>query len=491
MKKAYLFALVSLLSLNAARAQQPNFCGTPAVKSDWLIRYQQNPHAFPRSFDTLYVPMTIHLLGTNSGAGYFPLTRVLDAVCSLNEDFAPTGIRFYIEGEINYIDNSAYYEHETFGPGFDMMHEHNVENTINCYFVANPAGACGYSIYGLGVALGHNCMAADDNTWAHEMGHAFSLPHTFFGWEGISHSFSQPAPEEVDGVEVERVSGVNCAQSADGFCDTPPDYLHNRWNCNDEGFSTTRQFDPDSVEFRSDATFFMSYSLDACSSRFSDEQTAAMRANIIDERPNFLFDQTPAYPVPDSIGLTSPANGETIMTTTDALLSWEPTPNATHYFVQVSPLPSFGSLVFGGVVEGESLQLTDLQPGRKYFWRMRPFNKVFACTSFAATKNFTTGTVTASEELETTVADVRVFPQPASSSQNIRVAFQASEEKRLNVRVVNMLGVTVWEKELAAQSGINNFEIDAIARAGFYALMIQQKDAGNQGQIVRPLIVME
>ena len=223
MKKTYFFALLSLLSFSTLRAQEITPCATPAEKSEWLIRYQRNKPSFPRTFDTIYVPMTIHLLGDDSGAGYFPLRKVLDDVCALNEDFAPSGIRFYIEGDIRYINNSDYYVHEEFGPGFDMMEEHNVENTINCYFVENPAGACGYSIYGLGVALGHNCMAATDNTWTHEMGHAFSLPHTFYGWEGINHSFAQPAPEEVDGVQVEFVSGANCEDAADGFCDTPAD----------------------------------------------------------------------------------------------------------------------------------------------------------------------------------------------------------------------------------------------------------------------------
>jgi len=491
MKKTFFLALFSLLSFSSLHAQQPHFCATPAEKSEWLLRYQQNKQAFPRTFDTIYVPMTIHLLGDDSGAGYFPLRKVLDAVCELNEDFETSGIRFYIEGDIRYVNNTDYYDHENFGPGFDMMEEHNVDNTINCYFVTNPAGACGYSIYGLGVALGHNCMAPGDNTWAHEMGHAFSLPHTFYGWEGINHSFAQPAPEEVDGVLVERVSGADCEIAGDGFCDTPADYLHDRWNCNDEGLSNAKQLDPDSVQFRSDATFFMSYSLDVCSARFSDEQISAMRANLVDERPNFLFDQTPVYPVPDSIGLVSPANGETILAATEALLTWEPTPNATHYFVQVSPLPSFGSLVFSGVVQSLELELTGLEAERKYYWRIRPYNKVFACTDFGAVTTFTTGTITATGEAETLLSQALVFPNPANTGRKINVAFQADENIFLNVRVVNMFGVTVWELPFQSKIGINRLEIDPLFRAGIYALVIEGSDSGKNDRMVRPLILTD
>ena len=33
----------------------------------------------------------------------------MDAFCTLNRDFEPTGMQFYILGEINYINNSAWY----------------------------------------------------------------------------------------------------------------------------------------------------------------------------------------------------------------------------------------------------------------------------------------------------------------------------------------------------------------------------------------------
>lgn len=494
MKKIIYSIFVLLLTFSALTAQQQwqQPCGTSAEKSDWLIRYQQHRHSFPRTLDTLYVPMTIHLLGDDSGAGYFPLRKVLDAVCTLNEDFAPSAIRFYIEGEINYVNRTEYYDHESFGPGYAMMQELNVANTINCYFVTNPAGNCGYSIYNLGVALGHNCVSADDHTWAHELGHAFSLPHTFSGWEGYDHAYNQPAPEDIDGHLVERTNGANCEEAGDGFCDTPADYLNFRWGCTGEGLSNTQQRDPDSIQFRSEGSFFMSYSADDCTSRFSDEQIAAMRANIVDERANFLYDQTPVYPVENFIGETSPANGETLLTATEAFLTWVPTPNATHYFIQVSPSPSFGSLVFGGVVVGTELLLNDLDPDRRYYWRMRPFNKVFACTDFAPTTNFRTALTTATTELETLVSQIKIQPNPAPLGTEINLTFSAYREDLLQISLVDLVGSTVWEIAYRAKAGINRLEINEPETIGIHVLTIQSISGNVASKLVaRQLIVLD
>ncbi len=81
-------------------------------------------------------------------------------------------------------------------------------------------------------------------------------------------------------IEVEKMDFSNCYDSGDRFCDTRPDYLNYRWACAPDSLSVTVQKDPNGVEFRSDATLYMSYSLDVCSNRFTDEQIEAMRTNF-------------------------------------------------------------------------------------------------------------------------------------------------------------------------------------------------------------------
>ena len=88
----------------------------------------------------------------------------------------------------NYIGKTSWNNHPDYSDGEDMMHQNNFSNRINCYLVANPAGNCGYYTYsGDAIALSKNCISPSQHTWAHELGHYFSLPHTFFGWEGLTY----------------------------------------------------------------------------------------------------------------------------------------------------------------------------------------------------------------------------------------------------------------------------------------------------------------
>ena len=255
MKQLILVILV-LFTLNTNTYAQQRGCATPPGKSPWLIEYQKSPASYPRSSEVLYVPLTIHLVGTSQGNGHFSIEKLMDAFCTLQHDFEASEVQFFIEGDIRYINNDNYFNH-SFGQGAQMMENNNINNTINCYFVNDPAGACGYYSPGQdGVALAHSCVAPNDHTWAHEIGHFLTLPHTFSGWEGVDYDFAESTPNFVNGWPVERVNGSNCATAGDGFCDTPADYLSNRWACNPQNFSNQLQRDPTDVEFRSGRFLF-------------------------------------------------------------------------------------------------------------------------------------------------------------------------------------------------------------------------------------------
>ena len=89
MKKTILYAFIVLIfSADGMLAQQLNPCGTLSGRSKWLKQYQANPDRFTKGADsTLYVPMTIHILGTNGGGGYFRIPNLLDAFCRLNTGY--------------------------------------------------------------------------------------------------------------------------------------------------------------------------------------------------------------------------------------------------------------------------------------------------------------------------------------------------------------------------------------------------------------------
>ncbi|MCD8566524.1 MAG: hypothetical protein LRY36_01130 [Alphaproteobacteria bacterium] len=109
--------------------------------------------------------------------------------------------------------------------------------------------------------LQKGCMQANNMTFRHEMGHYLNLPHTFYGWEGENPpSIGQNAPSSIGGVPVERADGSNCANSGDGFCDTPADYLSDRWSCQFD----RHYYDPVGQQITVDEKNYMSYSFDGC-----------------------------------------------------------------------------------------------------------------------------------------------------------------------------------------------------------------------------------
>lgn len=463
-------------------------CGTIEGRSAWLKQYQLQPERYEKNLDTLlYVPLTIHLLGTDEGLGFFPLAKLFDALCTLNSDYEQANIQFYIEGDIRYLANTAWNDHATVLEGAAMMFANNVENTLNCYFVTNPASNCGYNLPYAGIAMSKSCADAGDHTWAHEVGHAFSLPHPFLGWEGgvshdnsVSHNFSNPAPPYVtydytyfkdtlildttiiDTAWVELVDGSNCAFAADGFCDTAPDYLAGRWPCNNDLESNILQTDPNGVQFRSDATLFMSYSNDNCPDRFSPDQIAAMRANLQDEKPNLLYNQTPGPDLADApTDLLSPILNQSVhYAAVD--LEWTPVEGADGYVIQISRLANFSPTLTTEYAAGASANLlvTDLDNNKTYYWRVRAYNFYDGCSTFSASASFKT------IELETATNDrplagkLRVYPNPLSQKEALYFELpEATATAFTSISLMDVSGKTLWAASLG--------DLDLIADQSF------------------------
>ncbi|MDZ4683181.1 MAG: hypothetical protein SGI94_22250, partial [Saprospiraceae bacterium] len=73
---AMLFSFGGLFAQTSDADTNP--CGTVSSRSAWLKRYQLQPELYEKNMDTvLYVPLTIHLLGTDAGLGFFPLNNLL------------------------------------------------------------------------------------------------------------------------------------------------------------------------------------------------------------------------------------------------------------------------------------------------------------------------------------------------------------------------------------------------------------------------------
>ncbi len=497
--KHYFFVILLLNAFSPLFSQkmlsgQP--CGTTG-KTPWLEWYQQhrNELAQERGTDTawLYVPMTLHLVGTDNGSGYFKLEQAIRAVCEMNDQYADAHIRFYLyPGDpVRYHDNTSWYNHEYYPGGDEMINDNRLPDRLNAFVVADPAGNCGYS-WQDAIVLGSGCSGIGNSTWAHEAGHHLSLPHPFVGWEGTSWNYNNPAPEKVGGQLVEKTDSSNCFDASDGFCDTRPDYLNYRWTCDDNKLSITAQRDPDSVQFRSDATLIMGYALDACASRFTPEQIEAMRSDLYFNHFSYLQITDPLPEIDDNalVGLISPVDSQKVQYN-DITLTWNPVPGATMYVVEVGLPPSLSPKFYNQTVYNTtSVTITKGIPNNRLMkWRVRAYSEWDICqpNDNAQGGYFSTKNLSATNDLEQ-VAQAELSPNPVAGGFPALLTVSTDESMDAVLHITDAAGRLCQSRQVRLSPGDNALEIPTDGlNAGFYVVTLRNE----KGALVKRLAVAE
>lgn len=475
MKKILLlFATLTNFSILAHSQEQEHSyldlapCGTTpesqkALKWDFL--------ADRTAADTiLYVPMTIHNIANDSTGSFFAIGKILDAFDQLNRDYVDAKIHFYIVDILN-KRNSAWNNHKTIIEGANMMFANNVPNTFNIYIVTNAAGNCGYNLPYAGIALDKSCMGAKDHTWAHELGHGFSLPHPFLGWEGKTYNGSKPTPTRVtydytlfkdsliigktiiDTAWVELVDKSNCAIAADQICDTAPDYISNRWTCGADKKSPLTYKDPNGVPFKVDGTLIMSYSDFACQARFSPLEIAKMRSVLLTGKRKNLLSTLSKVPLnAQPLTLLSPINNATVAPTA-ITFEWTAAAEAEYYVLQVSRFTSFGTLE-KEIVVNKPIATLDLNPGFTYYWRVQPYNSHYANVPWSDRNTLKTGSITSVQQIANLDA-ISVFPNPLSNNQALQVRSVCAEDMTVKMKLYTLTGQIILEQSVNLPKGEN------------------------------------
>jgi len=470
-----LFLSFALISQNIAPPS--NYCGTvdlsPVQKA--FLKQIQSKHIDVSITNraVIYLPIQAHIVGTDQGSGYYRVEDLFNAICSLNVQYQPANIYWYLKGDIDYINNTSFYEHD-FSTGSQMMAQNNVSGRVNVYFVSDPAGNCGYySPNRDAVAMAKSCAGQGNTTLAHELGHYLSLPHTFSGWEG-----GTPAP-----ANQERADGSNCQTSGDGFCDTRADYLAYRWNC---PYSGVALIDPVGDTVHPDETLYMSYSSDHCQNKFSGEQITAMRQYIMLVHQDLLNNPPDTYQVLDTVQLSTPLNLAIDQPANSVPLSWSKVPGATSYHVIASRFSTFAIPVVDKIITDTFLLAGSFSPGLTYRWKIKPLSASNTCTPYSEVWRFTAGQPNGVNPQEKQIS-IFIYPVPLKSGSDLQVRIAGINQINTKIRILNPAGQIVFNKTINLTQSKQPIDLPTYQFAsGLYFLQIE----GNQGIYIRKFAII-
>jgi hypothetical protein len=418
--------------------------------------------AFQNQRAITYIPVKYTIVGDNAGSGYVDIDQVFDMHCDMNDDYRTQDVQFVLKdanNSVRYSNNTNVYND---GSGFaasSFMISNKVANCINIYLSAsvNNQVASYYSGFGDYIFVLNQMANGSSSTGSHEVGHFFSLPHTFLGWEGTEFN-NATAPNSVGGDPVERVarsgSGSNCATAADGFCDTPADYLSYRAFCPYTGGGR----DPQGVLIDPTESLIMSYFADACVDSFTQEQKNAMAADILSRNWSNLAAPNPSAALSGtSVSATAPANGSAFPLSGNVTLSWAAVPNATGYVV-VLERTLFGTpieTIQKSVVYGTTslvIPASKLTFPRQYTWKVKPFNQYQTCAGYSAPFGFTTQAPATAVENFASAFDLKILSNPLSNS---------SAELLLNVPNPTIAALNIYAMDGKQVLNVNNLELNA------------------------------
>lgn len=482
-----LLASFSLTAQNQPQDQRG--CGI-SEKSEWLTRYQ-NGEIPPvgKSLATEFVPMRMVVVGDNDGLGYVDPLKLLRSFELLNSDFASTNIQFYIS-DYDFLNLNSLYDHTTTSRGSQLAAPRTQREKLNTFIVGTAGGACGYAIPSSNyLVMDKDCMGSVDRTWAHEMGHVFTLAHTFYGWESVEEISNidplEPAPATLmyrgTSVQVERADSSNCTTAADGFCDTSPDYLMERWACNGNGEYRDSLTDPDSLRFAVPGMNIMSYASDVCVSAFSEEQKTAMITNLSVRNDVNSNNSGAAALAADgaNMNLLFPENNVDLPASDFVELVWNKVPNADYYIVQLNGSTNFnGSVQETRVVTDTSVVITEgLVANRRYYWRVRPFNRYKVNSEFGdQTFRFRNGEFPTATIDATLDAAISVSPNPVAGGQQLRISGRdLGLSGRLTYELIDPAGRILLSRQHVAvpATGFSETISTAALPAGVYFLRLR------------------
>lgn len=500
---AVLFAFVS----NMATGQNlSGICGTHHDATiDRLVKNKQIAERKELGFRTgavIYLPIKFHLVARTNGSGRVLEPRVLEALCHLNEMYRDQDIQFYISGDFNYMNNDQVYTNHR-NTVETLMFANRDADAINIFIVNeidNPGGVQG-TILGYyqerstrnflidWIVMRINQINATSQTLPHEMGHYLSLAHPHRGWEPdpftagdmgwpVAPIFSPGGPP------TEYADGRNCNTAGDMLCDTPADYNGLEWSgCNYQGGA----MDPASVLINPDETNVMSYFNDPCYTGFTNNQKDMMAADILTPSRDYIRKgYTPiATEITETVVALSPASNAIVNGYNFVALDWNNVAGAEFYLLEIDIAPAFNISPQRYITNVSYKELTDLQASKRYYWRIKPYNRYYTCAPFSLSYTFNTDNTVAVKTLNS-VTNMSIFPNPVSGQNAVTIFVNADKRFEASVFMTDLSGKVIASQKQSFAEGENsiNWNLNQV-QAGVYFLTLRNEE----GVINKRLIV--
>ncbi len=511
--RATLFSLINFCFIFFGNAQV-NLCGmsmddihaNASIIKELRAKYPQGTTSELRAVS--YVPVWFHIVSLTDGTGGVPEWKILDMLCNWNKIYNDNGIalQFYIKG-FDYIKSDATYNYPRSLTGDAGVRSNKKADGANVY-ITNGAGAKpndGTLAYFSNkqytsdpsytndwiVMLRSQVTSSfnDAYTIAHEMGHFFSLLHTFNGWEPAQFIATAAKPcadiyasDKVTLTEKHsRGADGNCADAGDYMCDTPEDY--------DFGYGysgctwTGSAQDPNCVPVTPSEKNIMGYFV-GCLNNFSAQQKEAIINNYTYDRGRqYLRDLniTPSLVDLGTTTIVSPANASTVNGFDNITLSWSPTTGATGYYVQISTSASFASNEYHFLTANANASINInvnntsaafLQPNVNYYWRVRPMSSYKNCANFV-TARFAT-TIGSGVNNIPDVSDFNVYPNPITNTKSVEVTLSLERSLDAVIKIVGLNGQIINQQKQHFDSGFTTHHLDlSNLQNGMYILRIE------------------
>lgn len=497
MKKTLLIflAISALFSINAIA--QNGFCGM-TIEDQLIIkeRMMQNRANAANSVQVrtgvMWVPIRFHILADNDGGNRVNGMKVLDMLCALNEDYLDQDIQFFVNDGFNFINSTSVNNNPNVGGSNNNPFAQTIMtgakelNAINIFIVkdipsSSPGNTLGFysPTFDWIVLRRSEVSAIKVETLTHELGHFFTLPHPFLGWDGQYWDESihgNPAPiNSPGGLKTELVNGSNCSFAADGFCDTKPNYGFGfGWsNCN----YSSNCLDPNSeaVSPGVQEDNFMGY-FGGCGGAFTPEQKAAIAQDLNNRTGLHTTLDPDITPFTETPTLNFPIDGEETPLFNVVGFDWEPVAGATAYLVQVDRQPTFTfdpsiKIVTGGTyVEFEDIFDAD----KNYYWRVKAYKDGNTCGD-AVSASFRTGTVTGVREIKE-ILNHTISPNPISAGEILNINIETNQAFDAVINLYNLSGQKLKEINTTFDYGTTNHELSVSNLSeGMYIISIESE----------------